>query len=130
MEMRSWNVCLSGTAVKTFLTSLFYFILFPDEMPSFAASGGRTLRQTAPGDLTLTCRTLTSYGACSPVRTLWGQRVKAGQSPPGGFIWVRSQAELLPERQRQDLIRQTPSPPKPGTHLGLSSPAMPTRLPL
>lgn len=63
-----------------FISFLFYFPMKCRHLPLLEA---RPLRQTSPGDLTLTCRALTSCGAGSPLRTRWGQRVKAGQSPPG-----------------------------------------------
>lgn len=78
----------------------------------------RPLRQKAPGDLTLTCRILTPYRARSPVRTRWGQRVKAGQSPPGGWggggasFGSSPRLSFFQRGGDSRIIPNTPSPPE------------------
>lgn len=90
-----------------------------DEIPSFAGSGG-PLRQKPPWDLTLTCRTLTSYWAHSLVRS-WRSRSHDGSTSSGGFIWsdpcLSSQTEQHHPGRRRRSAQSRGLHPKPGTHL-------------
>lgn len=95
---------------------------FSDEMPSFGGCGG-PLRQKAPWDLALTCRTLTSYWVCSLVRS-WRSKSQDRSKSSGGLIWLdpcgASRAEALPDGQRQSALNASP---KAWDSPGLSSPA-------
>lgn len=92
----------------------FEFLFFPDEMPSFAGSGG-PLRQKALWDLTLTCRTLTSYWVRSLART-WGSKSHGRSKSSGGFIWSDPRAGFF-QKGGDGQINPKRLRPKPGTHL-------------
>lgn len=80
------------------------------------------LRQKAPWDLTLTCRTLTSYWVHSLVRS-WRSKSQGRSKSSGGFIWsqscLSSQTEHLPATVGFILNAS----PKAWDSPGLSSPA-------
>lgn len=83
-------------------------------MPSFAGSGG-PLRQKALWDLTLTCRTLTSYWVRSLART-WGSKSQGRSKSSGGFIWSDPRAGFF-QKGGDSQINPKRLRPKPGTHL-------------
>lgn len=113
MWICSWNKSLHGTVVEIFFELIF------DDLREFHHSPvlEPPLRQKAPWDLTLTCRTLTSYWARSLVR-IWRSKSHGRSKSSGGFICSdprsSSQANRLPERQS---AWSRTLHPKPRTHL-------------
>lgn len=97
--MGFWNVCFCGTAVKTVWTFSFNFFLF---LPSFAPSGGPPPQANGTPGLDFDLQDIKLIRSPLPGEDAAGSKSQGrSKSSGGGFIWVRSQAELLAERRRQ-----------------------------